>query len=120
MNAKEALSIVRIVRAACPAQKLDEYTIDVWADALADTDFGEAREAVRRLVRRQPFIAVSEIIGEVAQHRRDAMRRLASLDTLRAIEQAKRDSSTVEAEAARREARAAFERAIAKHESEAS
>lgn len=113
MNAQEALTIVRIVRAACPAQKLDEYTIDVWADALADTDFGEARDAVRRLVRRQPFISVSEIIGDVEQHRRDALRRLASVHTIRAIEQAKRDSSTPQADAARLEARAAFDQALA-------
>lgn len=124
MTTEEALALTRIAKAAWPAQKWDEYTIDLWVDALADTDFGEARDAVRRLVKQQTFASVAEIIAETKAHRRDAIRRLKDRETFRAIESARdaHERDRERAHAAYLETRAAFDAALAaKHpESEAS
>jgi hypothetical protein len=71
MNHSEAVLLCRYVRAACPQQKLDEYTPDVWADLLASVRFEDARLAVTRLASNQPFVAPSEIRAEVKRIRKD-------------------------------------------------
>jgi hypothetical protein len=111
VNAEEAIMLIRVVKAAFPAQRIDEYTIDVWAEALRGVDFGEARSAVLRLVGKQTFASVAEIIAETKTHRRDALLRLKDRDTFRAIEAAK-DYDPDVAQAARDEAREAFRKAI--------
>ena len=51
MNATEALQLTRYVQACCPAQKIDEYTPDVWRDVLADVTYDDARAAVVAIAR---------------------------------------------------------------------
>lgn len=120
MNAEEALMLTRIVRAAFPSQRFDEFTIDVWADALRDEDFGECREAVRRLVGMQTFASVAEVIAEAKLRRRDALRRLADQETIRAIGAARTEYDRDRSHAAYLEASALLtEKLRQKHPEEA-
>lgn len=69
MNAQEAAVLCRYVAACCPQQKIDEYTPGAWADLLIDVRLIDAKEAVRTVLGRQPFIAPAEIIAEVKRTR---------------------------------------------------
>lgn len=69
MNPAEVLTLTRIVKGACPAQQIDTYTPDIWAEILGGIQFGDARQAVIDLARRQPFIAASDIVTEVKRIR---------------------------------------------------
>lgn len=69
MNAQEAALLCRYVRACCPQQAIDEYTPTAWADLLGDVRLEDAKEAVRRVVGRQPFVAPAEIRAEVRRIR---------------------------------------------------
>lgn len=70
MNNREAVMLVRYVRALCPNQKIDEYTPDAWSDVIADYELDDCRAACVALAARQPFIAPAEIITEVRKTRR--------------------------------------------------
>lgn len=70
MNSREAVLLVRYVRALCPSQKIDEFTPDAWFDILAAYDLDACRNACAALAHRQPYIAPSEIITEVRRERR--------------------------------------------------
>lgn len=69
MNATEAVTLCRYVKAACPQQAIDELTPRAWSDLLAGIRFEDAQEAARNLARRQPFVAPSEIIVEAKRIR---------------------------------------------------
>lgn len=69
MNATQSLALTRFVRAACPQQKLDEYTPDAWHELLADLPFTGCKAAVVELAKRQPFISPAEIRTEVRRLR---------------------------------------------------
>lgn len=69
MNAQEAIRLCRYVRAACPAQAMDEFTPMTWADLLSDVRYEDAQEAVRDLAKMQPFIAPAEIRAGVRRIR---------------------------------------------------
>lgn len=105
MTPEQALTITRLARAAWPAQRWDEYTIDVWAKALTDTthEFGETRAAIDRLVTKQTFASIAEIFEEVRAHRRDAARQISERRTFAAIESARVSALTPEQVAARAE-----------------
>lgn len=75
MNRTETVALLRIVKAACPAQKLDEYTPEAWADLLSDLRFEDCQEALRNLGRRLVFIAPAEIRIEVRRIRKDRLDR---------------------------------------------
>ena len=66
MNREDAIRLCRYVAAACPQQKFDDYTPNVWADILEDVDLtlDEGRRAVVAIKHRQPFVDPSEIIAE--------------------------------------------------------
>jgi hypothetical protein len=72
MIATEMATLVRFVRALCPAQKIDEYTPDAWMLVIGDLEFADAEAAVKTLGRSQPFIAAADIATEV--HRMRAKR----------------------------------------------
>lgn len=74
MNQPEVLALLRFIAAACPAQKLDEYTADAWAEVLADIDPADAKTAVIKLVRSQPFISCSDIATGVKEIRSNRLR----------------------------------------------
>lgn len=112
MNAAEALNVTRIVRAAFPAQKFDEFTIDVWAEALKDVSYYEARDAITRLVTKQTFASVAEIIEEARTYRREATRRLNDQATFRAIEESAEQYDRRRAHEAYLDTRQAFTEAI--------
>lgn len=65
----ETVTLVAYVNACCPQQAMDEFTPDVWHDLLGHLDLADCRAAVIALGRRQPFIAPSEIIREIADRR---------------------------------------------------
>jgi hypothetical protein len=69
MNAQETVAFCRIVKAACPAQKFDEYTPDVWASMLKDVEFQAAVDAVTEIGKRQPWIGPSDVIAETKRRR---------------------------------------------------
>lgn len=69
MNNSEAVVLCRYVKAICPQQAIDEYTPDAWGDLLPDISLADARDAVRELGRRQPFIAPAEIVAETKRIR---------------------------------------------------
>ena len=69
MTPGETLILTRFVKAACPQQAIDEFTPDAWHDLLSEVRFEDAREAVRTICRKQPFIAPAEIIDEVRRIR---------------------------------------------------
>jgi hypothetical protein len=76
MNRADALKLCRYVHAATPAQKLEEYTPQAWADILEDLPcgFDEARAAVVAIKRRQVFVDCSDIIAEVRAMRDERIR----------------------------------------------
>lgn len=49
MTPRQAADLVRVVRAVCPAQHVDEWTPDAWAEILAPYSFNDARTAVLAL-----------------------------------------------------------------------
>lgn len=73
MTPTEAVKLVAFVTQISPAQKFDEYTADAWHTLLEDTSFVDAFEAVKRIGRRQPFIAPADVIGEVRVIRRERL-----------------------------------------------
>jgi hypothetical protein len=74
MNAAETLLIARFVKGACPAQKFDEYTPDVWTQLLEDINYDDALAAVKVLGRRLSFIGPPEIRTEVLRIRADRIK----------------------------------------------
>lgn len=74
MNAEETGRLVAIIASVCPQQPLvapdpsigEPGTAAYWWPLLEDVRFVDARDAVKRLAKRKPFIGVSEIIETVA------------------------------------------------------
>lgn len=69
MTPDETVILARYVRALCPQQKFDEFTPDAWHDVLGDYQLADARQAAARVAKRQPFVAPSEIVGEIGKIR---------------------------------------------------
>lgn len=82
MNREEAAKLVRLVRAVAPAQKIDEFTPDVWAVVLDDIKLTDATQAVKQLARRQPYIGTSDIVGEVKKIRTERLQHIETAVTL--------------------------------------
>jgi hypothetical protein len=76
MTPREIVSVVGIVKALCPAQKIDEYTPDAWAMVIGDLPFEDVKEAVVRIAGREPFISVAHIRQEVRRIRADRLERV--------------------------------------------
>lgn len=73
MTPEETIVICRLVKAACPGQRFDEYTPDVWAPMLADIDYGAAEKAIVEVGKQQKWIAPSDIIAEIRRTSRPAV-----------------------------------------------
>lgn len=69
MNAVEIATLLSMVRALCPAQKLDEHTPDAWLFVLDDVPFDDARNALKTLGRTKSFISPADIHTEVRRVR---------------------------------------------------
>lgn len=65
MNEQEALQICRLAHAASPAQKVDDYTPELWAMVLVNIRFTDARDALIELAAEQEWIHVSHIVKRV-------------------------------------------------------
>lgn len=72
MNKTETVLLCRYVKAMCPAQAIDEYTPDAWADILDDVELDEAKAAIREGIRDRGwrFIDVTDVVDGVRQRRR--------------------------------------------------
>lgn len=70
MTPEEAVTLCGMTAAACPSQKFNDYTPDVWGEILQDIRFVDAKEAMYAIKRRQPWVDPSEIIAEVKRMRR--------------------------------------------------
>lgn len=76
MNNQEAAALVRYVRAACPQQRVDEFTADAWYDVLHPFTLDEARAAISTHIRNgNAFVAVGEIVTSIRRARADRMAR---------------------------------------------
>jgi len=72
----EAVALTRYVKAACPQQKIDEFTPDVWHDLIGDLALADCRAAVATITgRRTPFVAPAEIRAEVVRIRNERIAR---------------------------------------------
>ncbi|MEU6535559.1 hypothetical protein [Streptomyces sp. NPDC047000] len=69
MTQDEAIMLLEYVAAACPAQRIGEYTPDVWGEILAPYNLDEARAAVLVIAGQQAFIAPADIVTEVKARR---------------------------------------------------
>lgn len=69
MKPDEAVALCRFTAACCPSQKFDEYTPDAWGLLLEDVRFVDAKDAVTRMARKQPWVSPAEIIAEVKKIR---------------------------------------------------
>ncbi|MEU6222280.1 hypothetical protein [Streptomyces sp. NPDC047042] len=69
MTQDEAILLLEYVAAACPAQRVGEFTPDVWGEILAPYNLDEARAAVLVIAGRERFIAPADIITEVKARR---------------------------------------------------
>jgi hypothetical protein len=69
VSPEEAVVLCRFTAACCPSQKFDEYTPDAWGLILEDVRFEDAKEAVVKVCRKQPWVSPAEIIAEVKKIR---------------------------------------------------
>lgn len=65
MTNAEAVILCRFAKACCPQQAFDAYTPDAWFELLRDLLFADCKEAMARVVKRQPFVSPAEIRTEV-------------------------------------------------------
>jgi hypothetical protein len=65
----EAIMLLEYVAAACPAQRIGEFTPDVWGELFAPYSLDESRTAVLVVARQQPFIAPADVIAEIKARR---------------------------------------------------
>jgi hypothetical protein len=66
---EECVNLTRYVGEICPQQKIGNLTGLAWHDVIGHLDFAEAKKAAAAISARQPFVAPSEIIAEVAAAR---------------------------------------------------
>lgn len=74
MTRDEMVNLTQYISVLCPAQKLEKLTPLAWHDVLGHLEFSECRQAAAQIAARQPFIAPSEIIREIADSRCAMMR----------------------------------------------
>lgn len=72
MNRTETVLLCRYAKAMCPAQQIDEYTPDAWADVLHDVTLEEAKAAIVTGIRNHKwrFIDVTDVVDGVRHLRR--------------------------------------------------
>jgi hypothetical protein len=79
MTPTEAGLLTRYIKAACPAQAIDDYTYDAWADVLEREPWltlNDAKAAVIELKRTRVFIDVSEVITQARETHQARLRAL--------------------------------------------
>lgn len=73
MTRDEMVDLTEYIGLLCPQQKIAKLTPLAWHDILGHLDFTECRSACAVIAARQPFIAPSEIIAEIAAQRSPEM-----------------------------------------------
>lgn len=74
MNNLETVELCNILAQVVPAQKFDEMTPLLWQPLLAGVREVDARNAVKALAKRQPFIGPHDIITEVTAMRSERVK----------------------------------------------
>ncbi|MCW2785219.1 MAG: hypothetical protein JWP74_1736 [Marmoricola sp.] len=69
MNQAESLKIVRLAKAASPAQAVDEYTPDLWHEVLKPFRFVDAHQALIELAGDTEWIHVSHVKARIKRIR---------------------------------------------------
>jgi hypothetical protein len=69
MTREECIDLAQYVGALCPQQAIGRHTGLAWHDVLGHLEFAECRHAAAMVAARQPFVAPSEIIAEIADAR---------------------------------------------------
>lgn len=69
MTQDEAILLLEYVAAACPAQRIGEFTPDVWGELFAPYTLDDARAAVLVIACRERFIAPADVITEIKARR---------------------------------------------------
>lgn len=69
MTRDEMTDLIEFITYALPQQKIGKMTTVAWYEMIGHLEFEEAHKAVIAVGRRQPFVAPSEIIAEVAAAR---------------------------------------------------
>lgn len=62
MNRTQALTITRLCKSGFPAMRVDEFTPEVWGEALEPYHFETMRQAVTVCVRSCKFISMAELV----------------------------------------------------------
>jgi hypothetical protein len=76
VTSEEVAKFCRYIQAACPAQRFDEFTPDVWSDIFPGwLTLDDARAAVIVIKQRQRYVDPSDIIAEVKRIRADRLDR---------------------------------------------
>jgi hypothetical protein len=70
MNLIETAKICSAIRGMVPNQRFEDDTPEFWQVPLADIPYLDAREAILRVIKRQQYIGVNDILTEVAAIRR--------------------------------------------------
>ena len=113
MTDQEIAALFAVVRAACPAQRAEQLTPDVWAEILDGCRYQDAAIAVRNLARRQTWIAPGEVYQEIRRIRSARLALVPALvpnevegvtsgEELRALRRAVADGRIADTDAARR------------------
>lgn len=75
MTREDAVNIVRLVKAMCPSQMIDQFTADAWAPILASSQYADAQQAIYDIASRplEPgrsrYIEVGHILDGIARIR---------------------------------------------------
>ena len=69
MSPEETLLLTRLVKGACPAQHIDEYTPDTWFEVLKRFTFADCEAALYAAAAASPFCSASDIAGRVLKVR---------------------------------------------------
>lgn len=76
MTPEETVKLCRYIKAACPAQRFDEFTPDVWHDIFPEwLTLDDARASVIVIKQQQRFVDPSDIIAAVRRVRADRLAR---------------------------------------------
>lgn len=75
MTPAEAAVLSAYAEQCCPQQKFNEFTGDAWGDLMPDIRFVDAKEAVKNIARRSPWVSPAEIIAEVKRVRSERIAR---------------------------------------------
>lgn len=65
MNITETILLLRKIKAYKPAQQMDEYTPDAWAEILEHVGYADASEAVKQLAGEIAFIGCDDVAKRV-------------------------------------------------------